>query len=460
MSRFFPLPVVLLAALAGCQTYRPSPLDLSAHENRWAGRDPTSSEVAAYAATLVSLRSSEPDPFSVTDGLSLREAEAVALFFNPRLRVARLKARVPLLGAKEAGRWEDPELSIDGERIIESVDDPWVLGGLISFTIPLSGRLGVERAGAFAEADAERLRAYAEEAAVLADLRLAWAELTVTALRRDLAAQYLKELEDVLSRAEKLLQARELDPADVRLFRVERATRRAELQSLDLEHRQREATAKGLLGLVPEANLTLLPSFPAPAADTSSAERRAWARARHPQMLLARAEYEVAERTLEQEIRKQYPDLTLSGGYGTEEGQSRVLFGAGLPLPLLNRNRRAIAEARASRDAAKAAAEGGYEELVGQLFRAELAVEAARQRRQFMEKEVIPLVDEQVSELRKLGQLGDFNTLVLLEALRTAYEAKVQLLDAALSQATTVNELNALSGTAVLPDLGAKEGQR
>ena len=444
----------------GCQKYRPSPLNLDNHAARWAGRVATAREVAEYAAGLARLGYAAPEPFNVADGLSLPEAEVVALFFNPRLRVARLKAKVPLLGAKEAGRWEDPELSIDGERIVESVDDPGVLGGTIRFTIPLSGRLGVERAEAFAEADAERLRAYVEEAAVLADLRRAWAEWTAGRRRRDLASQYLKELDEVLQNAEGLLRAREIDATDVRPFQIERATRRAELQSLELEQRRREAAIKALLGLVPEAQVELLPSFPDMSQPASSPDRRRWVQENHPAVLLARAEYAASEKALELEVRRQYPDLTLGGGYGTEEGQSRILFGAGLPLPLLNRNRRAIAEARASRDVAKAAAEGGFEDLVGQLFRAELAAEAARQRRQLIETDVIPLADQQINDLRRLGELGDFNRLILLGAFRTSYEAKVQLLEARASEAAATNELNALSGVGVLPRPGAKDGQR
>jgi outer membrane protein TolC len=450
---------VLAVVLTGCQQYRPSPLDLGSHAVRWAGRDATAPELAQYAARLGTLGHAMPEAFDVADGLSLCEAEAVALFFNPRLRVARLRAKVPLLGAQEAGRWVDPELEIDGERIVESVKDPWVLAGTISFTIPLSGRLAVERARAFAEADAERLRAYVEEAAVLADLRRAWVEWTVGRQRRELAAQYLKELEEVLRTAEGLLRAREIDATDVRPFQIERATRRAELQSLELEQREREARVKALLGLVPEARVELLPSFPDVSRPASAPDRRRWVQEYHPAVLLARAEYAASEKALELEVRRQYPDLTLGGGYGTEEGQSRILLGAGLPLPLLNRNRRAIAEAQASRDVAKAAAEGGFEDLVGQLFRAELAAEAARRRRQLIETDVIPLADQQINDLRRLGRLGEFNTLILLEALQTAYEAKVLLLETRAIEAAATNELNALSGVGVLPRPGAKDGQ-
>ena len=460
MARSLPTVCLLAAVLAGCQQYRPSPLDLDGHASRWAARDAAAPGVAGYAARLATLDGAAAQPFDAADGLSLREAEAVALFLNPRLRVARLKARVPLLGAKEAGRWEDPELAIDGERIVESVDDPWVLGGTIGFTIPLSGRLGVERDKAFAEADAERLRAYVEEAAVLADLRRTWAEWTAAAQRHELVTQNLAELDEVLRRAEDLLRAKEVDATDVRPFQIERAARRAELQSSALEQRRQEAAVKALLGLVPEAQVALQPSFPPADSPAPALTAREWIQAYHPAVLLARAEHAAAEKALELEVRKQYPDLALGGGYGTDEGQSRILFGAGLPLPLLNRNRRAIAEARAHRDVAKAAAEGALEDLVGRLFRAELAAEAARERRRLIETEVIPLADRQIEDLRRLGRLGDFNTLALLEALRTAHEAKAQLLEARAAEAAAANELNALGGVGVVPPRGGKDGQR
>src|SRR5688500_11327643 len=137
MARSLPTLCLLAAALAGCQQYRPSPLDLGGHPSRLSARDAAAPEVAEYAAGLAALGDAAPEPFDAGDGLSLREAEVVALFFNPKLRLARLKAKVPLVGAKEAGRWEDPELGIDGERILESVEHPWVLAGTLSFTIQI-----------------------------------------------------------------------------------------------------------------------------------------------------------------------------------------------------------------------------------------------------------------------------------------------------------------------------------
>jgi hypothetical protein len=86
-SIFLLCPLVLMA----CQQYAPSRLDLNAHYSNLATRDPFSPEVAAYAERL-STPSTQPTSFDAGDGLSLAEAEVLALFFNPDLRLARLGA--------------------------------------------------------------------------------------------------------------------------------------------------------------------------------------------------------------------------------------------------------------------------------------------------------------------------------------------------------------------------------
>jgi len=121
-----------------------------------------------------------------------------------------------------------------------------------------------------------------------------------------------------------------------------------------------------------------------------------------------------------------------------------VLFGAGLPLPLLNANRRAIREATATRDAAKAAVEAAYEELIAEHARLEAEIQSTRLRRHFLEREVAPLVDEQVADARRLDAAGDVNTLLLLDSLTRSYDTKLQVLRAALDEASALSRLAAL----------------
>jgi outer membrane protein TolC len=434
-----------ILTLAGCQSYRPVPLNLRSHAKVWAARNPASPEVAAYAGRLAASASAPTDSaFDPTDGISLREAEVIALFFNPQLRAARLKARVAAAGAAEAGRWEDPVLQVDAERIIQSIQHPWVAGGLVNLTLPLSGRLAVEKSRALAEADVARMTALLEEQRVLAELSTAWAELAVTDQRIELTRTFLSDLDAIVGQAEKLRAAGELEALEAGLFRVEQVRRNGELRSLAPQRREQELIVKSLMGLTPAAPVRLEPALPPNLDSAESTDRQHWIEQNHPRLRLAQAEYHVAERTLELEVRRQFPDLALGGGYGRDEGTTRILGGLSLPIPIFNANRRAIAEARANRDAVRASAEATYEELMSLLARAEAALESARVRREILERELAPLADQQLRAARNLGRLGAVNTVIVFEALTRAHEARIEILEAASREAVARNQINAL----------------
>lgn len=449
--------VVGALMLAGCQTYRPAPLNLRAHAAAWEDRDPASPGVIAYGRRLASSAAHGTDAgFDPADGLSLGEAGVVALLFNPQLRAARLKARVAAVGATEAGRWEDPVLQVDAERIIRAVENPWVVGGLLNLTLPLSGRLVLEKGRAVAEADVARLNALLDEQRVVVELHAAWAELAVLDQRAELVRSFLTDLDAIVGQAELLRAAGELDPVEAGLFKVERARRSAEVRSLAPQRREQELAVKALMGLTPGSPVRLVPSLPPPVDPAATAERRR-AIELHPRLQLARAEYAVAERTLELAVGRQYPDLTVGGGYGRDEGTDRILGGLAVPIPVFNANRRAIAEGRANRDAARASAEATYEDLVSSLARAEAALETSRLRREVLEQELAPLADQQLKAARDLGRLGAVNTVVVFEALTRAHETRVEILEAAGREAGARNRIDALLRPTTGVEPAAKE---
>ena len=165
------------AALPGCRTHTPAPLALDATEREFLVRSVDGPALAEYSARLAQ-HAPAAGAFDPTDGLSLAEAEAVALCMNRELRAARLAAGVTRATADNAGLWRDPTLGVDLSRVVggvtgggaSSVEAMFSLG----FTLPLSGRLEAERARADAAHRAELARVAAEEWRVLADLRRAW----------------------------------------------------------------------------------------------------------------------------------------------------------------------------------------------------------------------------------------------------------------------------------------------
>lgn len=437
----------LAAILGGCQSYERRPLDLPAHRAAFLARTPDVPEVQAFAKSL------GPSPvvrvFDPSDGLTCAEAEVVALVFNADIRLARLKAGVARATAENAGLWEDPTIGVDLTRIIESTPNPWKVFATVGLTIPISGRLEIEERRAGLEHAAELARLAEAEWQTRMAVRRAWTEWSALSAQLEARREFVARVDQVLAVVDRMEQAGELTRIEARLFRIERASRLAELPLIESQARQHELRLHRLMGLAPDAPVVLRADGIGPAPGDAPAgaaiDRDALAR-RSPALLVARAEYETAEESLKLEVRRQYPDLQIGPGYGREDGQDQVLFGFSLPLPVLNGNRQGIAEALARRELARAVAETTLEGLLASARAAEDRARAVSLRREGLESGVVPLVDAQYADARHVAQLGEVNTLVLLESLTRQHEAKEQLIDARREEALAAIDLEELLG--------------
>lgn len=432
------------AALMGCQSYAPKPVDLPAHRAAWLDRSPAAPGVVEFADALAREGGAAATPFDTGDGIDLREAEAIALFYNAELRIARLKAGVTAATAQYAGLWEDPMLAVDGAKVLESVDKPWKAFGLLSLTLPVSGRLTAEKERAGAEHAAQIARIAEQEWATRIALRVAWVEWSAAVARAAALRDFLVELEQVVAISRALQQAGEMPLPDARLFLVEQSSRRVELRALESASREGELAVRAIMGLAPDSRLTLTPliTLSLPVAEPEPLLPA------NPMLAVARAEYEVAERAFATEIRKQYPDLTLGGGYGNDEGQDQVLFALSLPIPLINRNQRGIAEADAARMLAGAALETRYESLASQLASSQVRLTTAIAQREQIETELAPLADAQYRDAVRIARLGEVDPLLLLESLMRQVDTKLRLIDSRAQESTSAVRVQEILGPA------------
>jgi len=436
--------------LAGCQSYEPLPLDSDAHLKSWAERDVADESVVAYAAELAKRDTLPRGKYDPSDGIDLREAEVIALFFNPDLRTARLHADANLAGAREAGRWDDPEFSVDAMWIIESISQPWILGAGISFTIPFSGRHGVEEDLAWTEYESALREVVVAEWETIVELRQAWHELAAALERIRLIEAYAEDVREVQQIADRLVEAGEATRLDARVFKLELISQQVELRHARAEARQLELRCRELLGLRPDAPLQLLAVMETEGDLPNDRETRVVEN--NPLLELKRSMYASAEQQLRLEIHKQYPDLTIGPNYEIEEGQSRIGIGFGLPIPIINLNREGIARARAARLAVKSEYEGEIERLLHRLAQAEARLESAHAVHTYVQAELAPLVDEQVADARKFAELGEFEVEIQLDALTRRFEAREQVLEAILAEAQAAEEVRALLGPTFKPE--------
>ncbi len=446
-----------VAVLAGCKHYEAKPLDFAAHRALWEARSPESAEVAAFAQKLAE---SGPmtAPYDVADGLHLAEAEVVTLVFNPELRRARAEAGVAAASANFAGLLDDPVIDVNVLRILSSVPDPWIIGSSVGFTLPLSGRLQSEKDQASAELAAAQARAAQREWEVVNELRRAWIDWSAAKLQAEVAGALLDDLDRVVAAVSKLEAAGERSTIEGRLFRIEAASRQAALKQIELRAADLERSLLELMGLRPGAPLALVPQLDVSVSEASLGDEP-MALENNPAIVVARAEYTVAERELEREIRKQFPDLFIGPAYENEDDQSRIGFVGSIPIPMFNRNQRGIAEAEARREAARAAAEQAVESVMHQLDRAREQLHRQRDIRAFVETTLVPLVDEQVEGTRKMMEIGELDTLVQLESLVRAADAKLELIDVRQAEAQAAARVREILGPETsLPLVDDNEG--
>lgn len=437
----------LVFVASGCQHLPPQPLDLATTGAALQAREIDIEPVRAYAEALAAASTTDTTTFEASDGLSLREAQAVALWYNPSLRIARLEAEQARAVAQAAGRWADPELGFEtGEKSVDAdagglLNDAgkatrsWINAPSLSITIPLSGRLGAEKRLSQSMHDAAQLRAVEAEQRLLTELRDAWSRWTATKQRISLLDEHLALLARFTGPADALATAGEVASSGARLFRIESLRKDAERAREQAAEAEQRVALLELMGLVPEAPVDLL------AALSTETPTEAAPIETHPALLRAAAEYRAAEDQLRVELRKQYPDLTLSPTYTDEGDETSLVVGLGFPLPVWNANRQGIAAAVAARDLARARAEAEYQQLLAERAKAQTSLEGSRAQRERLLEGVVPAIDAQVSESLALLEVGELDIVVLHEALSQALETKLELLDAILAEALAASRL-------------------
>ena len=428
-------PLGLFLASA-CQSYSPVPVDLAAHARAFAARLPDPETVRTFSpegAAAGSRDGASADGAVLGHGgITLATARRIALVFHPDCRLARLRAGVALAIADHAGRWQDPVLGVSFERILESVQHPWIVASSLGLTLPLTGRLGLEKELRRGEHAQALLDARLAERHVITRVNLTWLQWSAASRRTELLQDLCARLDELCAIADRLAAAREITQMQARAFRLERTTRGHELAAATAAVARGRLELLALLGLHPEAPIELLPTLELPPA---TAEAGA-AEADVPSLQQLQLAHTTSERALQLAIRRQWPDLVLSPGFGEEDAQPRAALGFSVPLPLFSGNDEAIAKARAERDLAAEALRCGHEQFVQELALAQQQERAASEQRERLTRELLPMAAQQVEDGRRLAELGQLDTLLILDALMRAHAARELVLDTTLAAAS------------------------
>jgi len=417
---------LLAFLLVGCQSYEPKPLDIGSYRNALDTRLVDIEPVKAFANRLA-LDTGVPAEFNISDGISPSEGEVIALFYNPELRIARLEAGVALANFETAGLWEDPVFGFDGAEIT-SPSAPFEFGLMGNFTIPISGRLKVEKVRAGSAYESQLREVVNAEWNTRATLRSLWSRWTAATMQVQLINDVIEQLERINAIASILVEAGEINRVEHRLLQVELISNEVQATEAALRLLKTEIELLALMGLPPEGSEFLLPEFPV-IESTIVEDETARIIDANTELAILFAEYQTAEETLRLEIKKQYPDIVFGSGYGSEFNDHRVLFGLSIPLSIWNRNQAGIAEARTQREVARARAETTFARLFRELALANTTLLVKLTQHAYFEDEIVPMLAQQTRDIEKIVELGEVDTFILLETVTRQYAAKRRLLE-------------------------------
>lgn len=405
------LPGCLILVAFGCESYQPLPLDAEQV------LQDLMAERAAPRPTLTLA--------NVQDHLRNHNAAVVAAWALHREKAAVARIQTPL---------PNPVITagptvLDGSNITSS--NRWGLEAALGWALPLSGRRStqddihaLEEHLALAEAMAVERREYLA-------LRWDWGELAFAGARIQVAEAMVQTLATTAQVQRRLAEAARTSALDLRM--------------VELEH-QRAAdgllTAKEGLLLI-RGELARRSGLPLPAWSTVTAvpkpllpeqvpslEDLQRLLLEEPQLMVLRARYLLAEKRLHLEVQKQLPDLLLGPLFEREGNINKWGLTVGIEVPLLDRNRQGIAQARAQR----AGIRRGFEALLRERL---TAVETARglvllraQRLDLLRQKVVPLQAELEQILERMRTGGLIDALRLLELMRLLRGVRLDVLAA------------------------------
>lgn len=335
-------------------------------------------------------------------GATVDELLQMGRHLNPGLAAAALEAQAAQARIGAAGRFPDPMFRTEFWDMRAARNAlPEELGQVkytVEQTVPLWGKLDLQRKIALAEAGAAAEQRRGVETELLARIKAVFASSYAT----EAAVRINQELLETVGATARVAESRygqgRGNQQDVVTTEVERGRLQAELARLDGERRNWAAQMNALLNRPAGAPLAAPQALrPVPEADaTPFAELLERVRRDSPQLAAEQATITAAERNAELVRRNWYPDPTFGVTVFDEDGYNGRQFGGyeamlSFAIPLQWGLRRAQEEeALANAAALRSRREAAAADLQGQLEEAYWALDAARRGEQILRDINIP----------------------------------------------------------------------
>ncbi len=388
-------------------------------------------------AALLAERDARTPP---RDPLTLARAVTSMSAHGPDVRDAIARYHTALARAEIPTPWPNPGLSlglegaqgknVDTNRVVPFAD--------VSITIPSGDRLARQDDLHAALAESARIDALATFREVLLELRGRLVALAIAHERAALSDELVAAAEASVKTSNALVVAGGAAALDVSSFELDLARERGVALDTLASVVSASADVARLVGVTTDdlgdVSELLFPTPPSAVPSWPELERLVVTE--NAQLFRLRGEHAVAEQAVRLEIARQYPDLVLGTSLGAEAGERQTRYGLSLgwTLPIFDRNEQSIAQARAARDEIATRYESAARRIVSDVERALAQIERARERRAWLEHDVLPAARRHGDIARRSLEAGASGALELLDAARSLRTVRAEALDAQLAE--------------------------
>ncbi|MHC4692189.1 MAG: TolC family protein [Planctomycetota bacterium] len=394
-----------------------------------------------------------PEIAEPTGDITLREALALALMYNPELRAFSWDVRASQARHLQARLWPNPSLMVEVEEVggtgQRSGFDAAETSIQLSQPIDLSDKRGKRTKLASLEQELAGSDYEAKRLDVFTEVSISFIEVLAAQDRFGLAEEQRQLSEEVLDTVTKRVEAGKDSPlektkAAVALSNIKIQHQKA-IRNLEFARKQlaftwagKEAVFKSAAGRLDPDKLSPIP----PVDELLDLTLE------NPDITRWSLEIEKYKAALELEKAKAISDVKLKGGLQrfNETDDNAVVFGVTIPLPISDRNQAGKLEAAYNLARAREKQKAAHIRIQMELAKAYRALSIAYTEAIGLEDDVLKGA-ERVFEASKTGyQQGKLDYLNVLDAQRTLFQAKAKYIDALTSYHTAKADVERLIG--------------
>jgi outer membrane protein, heavy metal efflux system len=368
--------------------------------------------------------------------LTVEEALQHALALNPDIQSLRLEE------ITAQGQLEKSRLILANNPIIEGnlaqKDRSTEEGGgaFTNYGVMLSQEFEIagQRKARIDIAEKELARVKAEvedkERILTAEVKNAFVKVLALRKKNELARQIVLLNGELLDFMKVKLQAGDVSILELNLSEVDLSKAKRELLLSKREYSESLLALQGLLGLMPDASLTIEGNLPSEAPSIPAKETLKEALAKRPDAKASGFEVEKSRSALNLAKKEVVPNITLSGRYEKDEGKNLAGMAISIPLPLFDRKQAEKKEAYVKNEAAKIKSDGLKKTIEREVEQGLNDLLAAVEELSLFNEEIIKKTEENLNLLNLAFKEGKVGFFEVRQAQRDTIETQFAYIEA------------------------------